>query len=164
MLGLCEAENGTKIYELLQARASEHRGTWKRIQILEDGKVPATEAKHGKIEGHAAHSTGGRAFALDCALLRRDHCEGPWRLTHLLVDGAPAVLLPHSLLCAPRHQLSHVPLLLAFGTGLVVCPRHETTDGAHGSPCALTQPDGAHHTHDCSRAALIVSLSKKCGI
>ena len=79
------------------------------------------------------------------------------------------MLPPHPLLRVPRHQLSYAPLLLAFGAGLVVCPLHETTDGAHGSPCALkqpvfffsSQPDGAHHTHDCSRAALIVSLSQE---
>ena len=45
MLRLCEAENGTKIAELLQARASGHQ------QILEDGRVPAKEAKDWKIEG-----------------------------------------------------------------------------------------------------------------
>ena len=29
----------------------EHGKMLKRIQILEDGRVPATEAKHWKIEG-----------------------------------------------------------------------------------------------------------------
>ena len=52
-LSLCEVENGTKIAELLQARASGHQGTWqmlKRIQILQDGRVPSKEAKDWKIE------------------------------------------------------------------------------------------------------------------
>ena len=37
MLGLCEAENGTNIDELLQAGASGHGKMLKRIQVLEDG-------------------------------------------------------------------------------------------------------------------------------
>ena len=53
MLGLCEAENGTQIDELLQAGACWHkeRGKMlKRIQILEDGRVPAKEAKTGRLK------------------------------------------------------------------------------------------------------------------
>ena len=54
VLGQCEAENGTKIDELLQAGARGHKRTWnmlKRIQVLEDGMVPAKEATYWKIEG-----------------------------------------------------------------------------------------------------------------
>ena len=48
MLGLCEAENGTQIDERLQARANMHQIEWQDVetgQILEDGRVPAEEAK-----------------------------------------------------------------------------------------------------------------------
>ena len=50
MLRPCETEDGTQIAELLQAQASG-RKMIKRIQILEDGRVPAKEAKDWKIEG-----------------------------------------------------------------------------------------------------------------
>ena len=48
MLGSCEAENGTQIDERLQARANMHQRAWQDVetgQILEDGRVPAEEAK-----------------------------------------------------------------------------------------------------------------------
>ena len=54
MLRLCEREDGTNIAELLQTRASgtkEHGKMIKRIQILEDGRVPAKEAKDSMVEG-----------------------------------------------------------------------------------------------------------------
>ena len=49
VLGFRETENGTKIDELLQAGASGHHRTWqdvRRVQILEDGRNPAKEAKN----------------------------------------------------------------------------------------------------------------------
>ena len=36
MLRLCEAENGTTIAELLQARASGHQGTWQDVETNPD--------------------------------------------------------------------------------------------------------------------------------
>ena len=55
MFGLCETENGTEIDELLQAGTSrhkkEHGNMIKRIQTLEDGRIPANEAKDWKMEG-----------------------------------------------------------------------------------------------------------------
>ena len=53
LLSLCETENGTEIDELLQAGASEHKRAWtmlKRIEVLEDGRVPSNDAKHWKIK------------------------------------------------------------------------------------------------------------------
>ena len=53
MLGLCVTENGTKI-EVLQAGTGghkEHGKMLKRIQVLEDGRVPAKEAKNWEVEG-----------------------------------------------------------------------------------------------------------------
>ena len=36
MLGSCEAENGTKIAQLLQARASGHKRTWQDVKTNSD--------------------------------------------------------------------------------------------------------------------------------
>ena len=51
MSGFFEAENGSTIDDLLQARPSEHKKEhgkmMKRIQMLEDGRVPAKEATIG---------------------------------------------------------------------------------------------------------------------
>ena len=62
MLGLREAENGTQIEELLQARASGHQRTWQdveqRIQVLEDGRCPAKEVKHWRFVGEKRRITG----------------------------------------------------------------------------------------------------------
>ena len=58
--GLRTAENGTKSNELLQARASGHKGArkmLKRIQVLEDGRIPAKEARNWKIEGQKSSIT-----------------------------------------------------------------------------------------------------------
>ena len=60
ILGLCEAENGTQIDELLQARASRHKKHGKmltRIQVLEGGRVPAKEVQNWKIEGQKRRTT-----------------------------------------------------------------------------------------------------------
>ena len=48
MIKFREAENGTQIDELLepeQARTKEHGKMLKRVQILEDGSVPAKKIK-----------------------------------------------------------------------------------------------------------------------
>ena len=49
MFGMCEAKNGTEINELLQGPeqvgTKEHGKMLKRIQILEDCRVPAKEAQ-----------------------------------------------------------------------------------------------------------------------
>ena len=47
MLGICEAKNGTETSELLQAGTDGHTRAWgnvEKFQVLEDGRVPATEA------------------------------------------------------------------------------------------------------------------------
>ena len=43
MLRLCEAENGTNITELLQARASGHQGSWQDVKT--NGKRLEDERK-----------------------------------------------------------------------------------------------------------------------
>ena len=50
VLGLCEAQSGTETDELLQK-------TLKRIQVLEDGSIPAKEATSWKIEGQRRRIT-----------------------------------------------------------------------------------------------------------
>ena len=45
---VCEAKNGTEMDETAASRSGK---MLKRIQILEDGRVPAKEATHWKIEG-----------------------------------------------------------------------------------------------------------------
>ena len=70
MLGLCEAENGTKIDELLQAGASGHKRAWNmliRIQALEDGRIPAKEATNGKLKENVKglHRNWVHTFPLD---------------------------------------------------------------------------------------------------
>ena len=54
VFGICEAKNGTETDELLQAGTKGHRRIgkmMKRIQILEEGRVPAKETKDWRIEG-----------------------------------------------------------------------------------------------------------------
>ena len=55
VFGICEAKNGTETDELLQAGAVGHPRMYgnmlKRIQVLEDGRVPAAEARSWRIEG-----------------------------------------------------------------------------------------------------------------
>ena len=54
MLGLCETENGTQTVELLQAEqvgTKEHGKMLDRIQVLEDGRIPAKEARHWNTSG-----------------------------------------------------------------------------------------------------------------
>ena len=54
VFGIREGKNGAEIEELLQAGASRHKREQKminRIQVLEDGRVPAKEARNWKIEG-----------------------------------------------------------------------------------------------------------------
>ena len=60
VLGLCETENGTKNDELLEAGASGHKeqgNILKRIHVLDDGRIPAKEARNWKIEGQKRRTT-----------------------------------------------------------------------------------------------------------
>ena len=60
MFGLCEATDEAEIDGLLQAGASRHRRArkmLKRIQVFEEGRVPATEARNWKIEGRKRRIT-----------------------------------------------------------------------------------------------------------
>ena len=55
-----DRKNGTKIDEQLLAGASRHKTVQQnviRIQTLEDGRVPAKEAKNRKIEGQKRRVT-----------------------------------------------------------------------------------------------------------
>ena len=38
MFGLCEAKNGTKLDELLQAGASEHKRAWQDVHTISDSR------------------------------------------------------------------------------------------------------------------------------
>ena len=54
MIGLCTTENGPKMMNCCkpeQVGTKEHGKMWKRIQILEDGRILAKEARNWKIEG-----------------------------------------------------------------------------------------------------------------
>ena len=86
MLKLHEAKNGTEIDELLQARASGHK-MFERIQVLEDGRVPAKEGKIGKLndkkEESREKSIRGFCISLkwkvswrkkDCGILLEKRC------------------------------------------------------------------------------------------
>ena len=60
MPGLCKTDNGTKIDELLQAGASRHkrvRQDVERIQVLENGRILAREARNWEIEGQKRRIT-----------------------------------------------------------------------------------------------------------
>ena len=54
MLGIREAKNGTKATKLLHARTDGHQKFFSKmvriIQTLEEGRVPAKEAKNGRID------------------------------------------------------------------------------------------------------------------
>ena len=58
MLRLCEAENGTKTDEVLQAGASGHTRAWRNVATnsVEDGRVHAKEAQHGTLKGKREQS------------------------------------------------------------------------------------------------------------
>ena len=85
MLGLCEAENGTKIDELLQAGASgtkEHEQMLNRIQVLEDGRVLAATNRKTKGQKKKNHEKRVSGFCTslrwkvswrkkDCGILRK---------------------------------------------------------------------------------------------
>ena len=63
MLRLCETENGTMLMNCCkpeQVATKEHGKLVKRIQILEDGSVPAKEARNWKIEGQNRRITRKR--------------------------------------------------------------------------------------------------------
>ena len=54
MFALCETENGPKLMNSCEPEhvgTKEHGNMQKRIQVLEDGRVPAKEARNWKIEG-----------------------------------------------------------------------------------------------------------------
>ena len=58
MLGLWETESGTRTDEPLQTGEGGHDGKMlKRIQVLEDGRIPAKEARNWKIEGQKRRIT-----------------------------------------------------------------------------------------------------------
>ena len=48
MLVLCEAENGTKIDELLQARANRHKGAWTNVETNSGPRGRQSSCKGGK--------------------------------------------------------------------------------------------------------------------
>ena len=55
---ICEAQNGTKTDELLRPMGTQGYGNMlKRIQVLEDGGVPAKEATNWRIEGQKRRVT-----------------------------------------------------------------------------------------------------------
>ena len=58
MLGLRTTENGmTNCCKPEQVGTKEHGKMLKRIQILEEGRIPAKEARNWKIEGLKRRST-----------------------------------------------------------------------------------------------------------
>ena len=60
VFGICEAKNGTETDELLHTGTNGHRRIgkmMKRIQILEEGRVPAKETKNWRIEGEKKRIT-----------------------------------------------------------------------------------------------------------
>ena len=60
--GIREAKNGTETDELLHTRTDVHQRIYGKmlriIQTLEDGSVPAKEAKNWRIEGQKKRVTG----------------------------------------------------------------------------------------------------------
>ena len=52
VFGICEAKNGTETMKLLQTGTDGHQRIWqmlKRIQTLEEGRVPVKEAKNWRM-------------------------------------------------------------------------------------------------------------------
>ena len=58
MFGLCEAKIGTEVNEVLQA--GDHGMMSKRIQVLEDCRARAKEARNWKIEGQKKTESRGK--------------------------------------------------------------------------------------------------------